>query len=280
LSIVPWVLGASWIAVRGLPFSGWYELGWRWGHLAALIQLEKYLAALPVILSPLVLLLAGAGAVTAISPKDKAQGQRRTLMLTIAALAAVWLATRMYMIVFSPRYLLPLLPFAVMLAGAGIQSIVQVRTRNIVLAAALTTALAVSVLYLGAQRDHFGDIRRAALFLKTGTPEGQVVLSDEDPKTSFWSGVKVNFYDPEIDLKPGTWIVLHEFYTDLPAETARLAVRYRLRTVFEDRSRVGLMVPDFASYAAPPPLPAYTARRVFREFKSVILEVKGRRQVP
>ena len=62
------------------------------------------------------------------------------------------------------------------------------------------------------QNDSFGDVKRSAEFLKT-LPAEAVIYSDEIPKTQFWSGKKIRLVTLPFNPEPGSYVLLHSFYT-------------------------------------------------------------------
>lgn len=140
---------------------------------------------------------------------------------------------------WSPRFLIPVIPIIIILAGFGLDKIDE-RYASKHIAAGLLIVCIISSIFIAAaillaDRDFFADIRRSAEYIK-GHIMDQEILSDETIKTSFWSKTEIKEYGRD-KLKPGQYIALHSYYTDLDKELEYLQGKFKFDLIYKHASR-------------------------------------------
>lgn len=145
--------------------------------------------------------------------------RRRLLPLLAVLFVLKWLPTN-----YQDRHLLPFLPAVCILAAYKLQELEngwaarcdatgRMVRRNGLAGLTLCYLIGFSLVVFAVQRDSFGDLARNAEYLKT-LPADAVVYSDEQFKTIYGSDRYAIPWTPEVrDLKPGTFLVFHTFYT-------------------------------------------------------------------
>lgn len=160
---------------------------------------------------------------------------------------------------FQSRYLLPTIPFILTFAGYGLHRIEQKFQHShrwvfpVILAVTLLYGMAFSLAVMVFQRQTFGDIKSAALFVHDKIPPHIPVYSNEIykpeipcPKMRYWSGRNVRLYQGQ-RLPAGAIICLHSAYGGpavLDAILMSLTYQYKLREVCSFEASILPLLPD------------------------------------
>jgi len=300
-SIVAWIAALAWFA-RLLPAHGAQTAGRASDALFPTLLSYGYLAECFVLLLPyfitipvFVLCLVGVGLFLA--------GDRRGFLfaLIFLALGALLIGIQAVFQAFQERYLLPLIPFMTVLAGAAAARWEAVARRPAFVRAALVVVLLYSFGWmagsLALQRDAFGDLKRAAVFCRT-LPAGARIFSNESydalrdrpdvaaVKMTFWANRPVRTLTDPTVLQSGDYVCLHSFYGGLsdyptlrpslrlPRQLALLRERFELEEVDWFQSGLVPLLPDITEN---PDLHASPAWWIYRyapqRFRTVVLRI-------
>lgn len=235
---VVWFLLPAWIVSHGFvhqtQFSERTAPQWIATLLAWLNLAESFVLIFPYYVGWPIFLFAMVG----LWRVNWSEGDKRHLLVLWVSWGALLLILQSVFGSFQYRYLMPVFPFVIALAGAG-ASYLELkwieRGRPWLFTSLLTLALAYLVLFSSAvlifQRQAFGDQRAAAEFIRTKVPRGTAVISNERygnfsalgcVKLSYWSGRPVEPIHeylprrPEAPLPktipPGSYVVLGNAY--------------------------------------------------------------------
>jgi hypothetical protein len=219
-ALLAWLPVVAWVGVHSRThlqqFAERSEVGLTQTLLAYWSLAESFVLLLPyfVTIPVFVLFACGLGLCFA------GDRQKRTLAWTFVWFAVTIVAMQSAFRAFQERYLLPLVPFMMVLAGVAAarwDESAQARRGWVRAALALCLCLCcawtAAVLYL--QREAFGDIKQAARFCATLPPEARVFSNEwfggDRPaiKMSFWSGRRIEGYDGSQPLAKGDYVCLH-----------------------------------------------------------------------
>jgi len=145
---------------------------------------------------------------------------RQVFAWAFLAFAAVVLAMQSVFAAFQERYLLPLVPFMMTLAGIAASRWEEgARRRPAVVRAVLVLILLYCFAWTSAvlfrQRETFGDIKQAAQYCAKLPPQARIFSNEwfggDQPavKMSFWSGRPVQGWDGSQSLTRGDYLCLH-----------------------------------------------------------------------
>ena len=203
---------------------------------------------------------------------------------------------------FQDRYLLPLVPFMMVLAGvAAARWEERAVARRALVRAALLLFLCLCCVWTSAvlflQREAFADVKQAARFCAT-LPRQSRIFSNEwfggnrpAIKMSFWSERRVEGFDGSQPLAKGDYLCLHSgiygrwnTYPALgpsPSFQERLAVvgaQYEYKQIGEFYTRIVPLLPDImdGSELHTSPL-AWFYRFSPQRFRTVVLQIEGPR---
>ena len=276
-----WFILLFWISRHGFAQAGAYgtRLGMEGSIFKALIMLETYLISFPYILTYPVFILACYG----LYKSNRGGEKERLFNKLFYLLLTIWLIAHSLFLDFETRYFLEIIPLFLILAALGIDSLDKKKVKlegrrkryKFVLVICIMVSFLFSICVLGFQKDMFGDIKRSALYLKENLA-GERIFSDEYFKTAFWSGARIEKYEQE-KIKPGSYLVLHSFYTDLKQELAFLDARYKIKSVYTTNSSIRPLLPDIMSS---PDFTHHSGWMIFKyhrqNFKSIIIRVEDK----
>jgi len=302
-ALLAWLPVVAWVGVHSnahvRQFTERAEVGLiqtliaYWSLAESFVLLLPYFVTIPVF----VLFACGLGLCFA------GDRQKRTFAWTFVWFAVTIIAIQSAFRVFQERYLLPLVPFMLVLAGvAAARWEERAEARRGLVRAALVLFLCLCFAWTSAvllsQREAFGDIKRAARFCATLPPEARVFSNEwfggDRPaiKMSFWSGRRIEGYDGSQPLAKGDYLCLHSgiygrwsAYPALgpsPSFQERLAavdVQYDCTPVGgEFHARIVPLFPDImdGSELHTSPL-AWFYRYVPQRFRTVVLRIEGPR---
>jgi len=195
---------------------------------------------------------------------------------------------------FQERYFYPIVPFVSIFAGRGIGLLIDekrlkivIRYILIILSFTYIIILGLAVLYF--QRDAFGDLRRAAEFLKS-VESNAIIFSNENNHTlpacikdKFWSERKVELLTDDYIfgdkfLPGGSYLCLHSAYGGLNnfgALLMTLKKRYTLEEIYSTQSVIYPIFPDIMQepYFHQNPL-ALTVKYTKQTFYSYVFRIK------
>lgn len=266
-----WLILIFWISRHGFAQVGVYKyrLGMEGSIFRALSMFEVYIISFPYALTYPVFVLGCYGLYKSNLGEEKGRLFNKLFYL----LLIIWLIAHCLFLDFETRHFLALTPLFLILSGLGIDSLNRRRGKSL-LATCLIISFLFSISVLGFQRDMFGDIKRSALYVKENLSQ-EKIFSDEYPKTTFWSGSKIERYE-QGKIKPGSYLVLHSFYTDLDRELAFLRARYKIKPVYTTNSFIRPLLPDIMSS---PPLTNHPGWMIFKyhrqNFKSIIIKIES-----
>jgi hypothetical protein len=158
---------------------------------------------------------------------------------------------------FQSRYLLPLLPLAVVFAGRGMAALrLRWKSRpvlfNILFSAAILYGIGFGLLSVFLQRQTFGDLKDAALFLRE-IPPGVPVYSNETykdlgpVKLRFWSQRQIQAFDPSKELPSGAVLCFSSAYGGAQAfeqYTPWFSKKYRATFLKSFQAEIVPLLPD------------------------------------
>jgi 4-amino-4-deoxy-L-arabinose transferase-like glycosyltransferase len=269
LALPPWIALLWWIEHRGFGHTRQYEESLA-GSFAYIKMAAAYLVALPYAMTLPVFVFFCYGLFSAWKTE-----RGRPLILFFLALFIPWLIMHTLIRFLVIRYFLPLFPLFMIFAAYGITRIRRERAA-ISICIAVTIIFSASVLYF--QRDSFGDIKRAAVWIRhNASSEAAVYSTDINAfKTKFWARRDVLRLTAEARLKPGDFLVLNSFYVPIPETRQKLAKNYQLDTVFESVSSNVALLTDVTVPSGYTNSPAWLRVNFKRnEFKSVVLKVRS-----
>jgi len=225
---------------------------------------------------------------------------RRVFGWAFLVFAAIILAMQSVFSSFQSRYLLPLVPFMMVLAGAAaarweeraVRHLVWVRT---VLVAILIYSFAWTAGVLVLQRGVFGDIKQAAQYCSSLPPEARIFSNETYKPTmpaikmSYWSGRRVEGLEEASEpLAKGDYVCLHSAYGGLShfptlAPALRLDQQMELlrrRHEFEEvawfEAGIVPLLPDVMENPDTHQNPAAWFYRYQRQrFRTVVLRITG-----
>lgn len=199
------------------------------------------------------------------------ENEHKTPLKTFVYLFILWLITHSAFLSFQTRYFLPLLPFFLIIASYGISTL-QAKGRRIAISVCLFISIIFSTGVLYFQRDAFGDVKRASIWIRDNTDK-KTVFSDEFYKTSFWAEAEVKSYRSD-EIEPGDYIVLHSFYSYLPNSLNYLKSKYVIALKYETISEIVPLLPDLMNPSNLTNTPLWMNLKYRRQqFKSLVCEV-------
>jgi len=300
-AVLPWLAVAAWI----YAYRGGHELQIAeragesladslliyWNLFESFLLLFPYFITIPafaLVVAGLAIFLAG-------------ERQRRTFALVFIAFALFILAMQSVFGSYQERYLLPLIPFMAVLAGAAAarweeraaRRLAAVRTALVLI---LAYGLAWSVAVLVLQRGAFGDIKEAARYCATLPPHARIFSNEyykpDMPaiKMSFWSGRRVEGFIGLEALAKGDTLCLHSSYGGLSAyptlrpsmrfddQLAQVKKRYECREEAWFEARLVPLLPDIMENPDTHQNPAAWFYRYYpQRFRTVVLRIEGPR---
>lgn len=243
-----------------LAMSAWYQEGMRTSMRSLAgrweIWLRYYLAAYPYVLVYPVAVLAGIGLVLTLI-----RARRRAVLRGWTVFFLYFFAAYFYTLVlnrwWTPRYLYMVVGVTLPLAGYGADSLLRFRQPVLRRAgwAAIVLALAASAVFTGFvlywSRDSFADIRRSADYIRENLA-GRTVYSSELRKVAWWARTPLIGYTQQSRgrVRPGDYVLLVGWHTNLNTELRYLSSRYPLREVNRERVELrGLLADDIVDWA-------------------------------
>ena len=267
-AIVPWLVFLWWVLIyRGSGHGRQYQESVA-GIFAYLEAVAGYLFALPYALTYPVFALLCYGAYRAWKVE-----RGRAFLLLSCALFVLWLVMHTAIRFLVVRYFMPLFPLAMILAAYGITSLKRERAVLVVLLS-ISIAASGAVLYL--QRDSFGDIKRAAEWVRFNVrPQARLYASDIGGyKTIFWARRPVEVLSPETALRTGDYLVLNSFYVSISETEERLGEEFNFERLYETTSTVVPLLPDITNPAGYTNALGWKLVRFKKnEFKSVVVKI-------
>lgn len=236
--IIPWLVFLWWVFVyRGFAHTGSFA-GEVTGFTEYLRMLTGYLLVIPYSLTYPVFLLSCYGAFKAWKVE-----RGRAFLLLFAAILVVWLFSHTIVMALVARYFLPLFPFFMIFAAYGIT---RLKWDRAVLAAALVVTVAFSVAVFHFQRDSFGDLKRAAEWVRLNVAPGEMVYATDIRtfKTKFWTRRNVEELKPGAILHSGDYLILHSFYVSIPDKLEEIGESFYIERLYETRSSIVPILPD------------------------------------
>lgn len=246
LAVIPWILLIWWLEYRG--FGHFRQFTKRAGgniitaFQKYFVMLEAFLITIPYCLTYPIFILSYIG----ISNGLKGSLNQKRALTIMGYIFISWLVVHSAFRAFQERYFLQIFPLFIIFAAYGIILVAKknIKIEKIIFAGSLIITIIFSSLVLWYQKDSFGDIKRASLYIKENLPKDAKIFSDEIEKSSFWSGRKIN------KIKKGkypssSFILLHDFYTsNLKEEEKRLVQKFKAKKVFETKSVIVPLLPD------------------------------------
>ncbi len=239
---------------RYLAMSTWYQEGMRTSMRSLAgrwqIWLDYYLSAYPYVLVYPVAVLAGIGLILTVIRSGRSPLRRGWAIFFIYFFIAVF-----YTLVvnkwWTPRYLYMLTMASLPLAGYGADSLVAARKRYIRLAGWVVVALSLlaSAVFTGFvlywSRESFADIKRSADYVREHLA-GRPVYASELRKVGWWAQTPLRGYTSASrrSVRPGDYVLLVGWHTNLNTELRYLASRYPLREVNRERVEIRPLLAD------------------------------------
>ncbi len=237
-----------------LAMSTWYQEGMRTSMRSLAgrweLWLRYYLAAYPYVLVYPVAVLAGIGLVLTVI-----RARRRAILRGWLAFFLYFFVVYFYTLVvnkwWTPRYLYMVVVVTLPLAGYGADTLIRTRKRALRGAgwAVFALSLAASVVFTGFvlywSRDSFADIRRSAGYVRENL-SGRRVYSSELRKVGWWAKTPMIGYTQHSRgrVRPGDYVLLVGWHTNLNTELRYLASRYPLREVNRERAEIRPLLAD------------------------------------
>lgn len=264
LASVTWLALPYWLLTRPFAHADQFKERTSGEWLATLLSylnlFESFVLILPYFFGfPLFLFF-----LTGLFKARFAPGTSKKFYSLFAAWAFMILLLQSMFGSFQQRYMLPLYPFLLVLAGAGAawaESRFAMRGKQRVFSLLLMATLiylgVVSCAVLVFQRQAFGDQKQAAMFVRSNVPEGATIVANEQygafeevgcAKLRFWIGRPVEPVHkflpakagqaPQQHMPRGTIVILSNFYggddyLDFQMEQLTYFYRMRLLTSFD-----------------------------------------------
>lgn len=252
ISTGPYVFLHIW--QRYLAMSTWYQEGMRTSFRSLAgrweIWLDYYLAAYPYVLVYPVAALAGLGLILTVI-----RAARRPLRWWWAVFFLYFFAAVLYTLVvnkwWTPRYLYTLVAVSLPLAGYGVSSLISARKRYVSLAGLIILVLSLifSTVFTGFvlywSRESFADIKRSADYIRENL-SGRTVYCSELRKVGWWAKTPLRGYTQGSrgSVRPGDYVLLVGWHTNLDTERRYLASRYLLREVNKEQAEIRPLLAD------------------------------------
>jgi len=252
VSAAPYVFLYIW--QHHLAMSTWYQEGMRTSMRSLAGRWETwliyYLKAYPYVLVYPVAALAGLGLILTVI-----RSGRRPLRLGWTVFFFYFSAAVFYTLVvnkwWTPRYLYMLTAATLPLAGYGAECLVSFRKRVFRSAGWIVIALSLlasavgtgSVLYWSC--DSFADIRRSAEYIRDNL-SGRTVYTSELRKVGWWAKTPLRGYTQGSrgNVRPGDFVLLVGWHTNLNTELRYLSSRHLLREVNRERVELRPLLAD------------------------------------
>ncbi len=259
LSNISWLLVPLWIVVRG--FSHTQQIIERTAAtplstlFAYLNNFESFVAFFPYFLTyPMAALF-----LVGIFYFPLERLSRRIFLVLFLFLCIAIIGIQSVFSSFQSRYLLPVIPLVLIFAGHGM-SLIESRLSNrapyvfkIILFITVVYAASFSVAVMVMQRETFGDLKEAALFVRKEVSADTPVYSNEMykphilcPKMQYWSQRTIDFYNGQ-ELPDGAVLCLHSAYGGTSAmrfHLSNLAQDYELQQLGQFNARIIPLLPD------------------------------------
>jgi 4-amino-4-deoxy-L-arabinose transferase-like glycosyltransferase len=267
--ILPWLAFCWWIFYRKFGQVDVYRDRMEGGYYY-LEMFTSYLSALPYALTYPVFALFCYGLYRAWKVE-----RGRVLVLIFAALFLPWLFMHVFYRELVVRTFMPLFPLAMVFAA---YASTLMKREKAVMVVCLVVSIAFSAAVLYYQRDTFGDVKRAAEWVRYNVRPQERVYTTSISKTVFWTQRPVKKFVPGIVLRPGDYVVLNSFYVSIPRSKEWVGKRFYFETVYETTSTIVPLLPDLTNPAEYTNAPGWHKVK-FREnkFKSVVLKVGARK---
>jgi 4-amino-4-deoxy-L-arabinose transferase-like glycosyltransferase len=237
-----------------LAMSTWYQEGMRTSMRSLAgrweLWLRYYLAAYPYVLVYPVAVLAGIGLVLTLF-----RARRRAVLRGWLAFFLCFFAAYFYTLVvnkwWTPRYLYMVVGVTLPLAGYGADSLVSVRDRLVrwggwsVFALSLLASAVFTGFVLYWSRESFADIKRSADYIRENL-SGRTVYCSELRKVGWWAKTPLRGYTQTSrgSVRPGDYVLLVGWHTNLNTELRYLASRFPLREVHRERAELRPLLAD------------------------------------
>lgn len=180
---------------------------------------------------------------------------------------------------WTPRYLYALVPFSLVISAHGLEifrvRLLRARLSHLLFAVCFIFSAGFTAYTLRVSRDSFGDLKRAALYVRDELPPGRV-WTDEIVKTNWWAQRSLRGYTARNrhEVRPGDYVVLHSWGgTNIARELAYLRRRFGIRVVHEEKSWIKPILADdlLAQGANHPGVAAQRFKR--QDFLTLIVQV-------
>lgn len=264
---IPWLILAWWMYYRGFGHIIQYKQRGGLDLSSVLNYLDTgkaFIVAIPYTITYPVFGFFCYGILKAIRKKDD-----KILITVFFCFFILWLAAHSTYRDFQIRYFMPIIPLFLIFAGYGFT---HIKIERLAFAFCVAMSIAVSGAVLYYQKDSFGDVKRAALWIKNNVKAKDTIFSDEYYKTLLWSGKKVETVHRE-DFQTGDYLVLHSCYTPIQNLIFFLSHKYHLKLVYETTSTIVPLLPDFSSNSTNWPEEKFK-KQIFR---SVIIKILGKK---
>ncbi|MCX8036988.1 MAG: hypothetical protein N3D11_08060 [Candidatus Sumerlaeia bacterium] len=263
-----------------------------WNLIESFVLLFPYFITVPVFVLCLL------GLITLL----KGDFGMRVFGLVFLAIAAALIAMQAVFSAYQERYLLPLIPFMMVMGGVAAarweQSAVgRLRWVRAALCLILFYSLGWSLAVIWLQRGAFGDIKQAAQYCASLPPDARIFSNEfykpEMPavKMSYWSGRKVEGLDDSARLVKGDYVCLHSCYGGLSPVPTLVAPMLRFERQIELlRQRYDVSEAAWFESSLVPLLPdimenpdthqnpaAWFYRYTPQRFRTVIFRIEGMR---
>ncbi|HIE43967.1 MAG TPA: hypothetical protein EYP78_04125 [Candidatus Omnitrophica bacterium] len=266
--LFPWLLLGWWLNYRGFGHFTQHKERMAESLLSNLFmyltEIEGYILTIPYILTYPIFIFFCYGAYKA---KNLQRG--KILLLVLFYLLILWLITHSTLRSFQTRYFLPLVPLFLILAGYGLSYAKRGRL-------AFGVCLGISIIFSSAvlfyQRDTFGEVQRASLWIKYNVKR-DTIFSDELHKTQFWSGKKIKPLESR-DIRAGDYLVIHSFYSPLSQAINYFQKRYEVKVVYQTTSSIIPLLSDLVSRPEFTNSPRWLVMKYQKQtFRSVVLKI-------
>lgn len=226
---------------------------------------------------------------------------KRRFAWSFVFFAVVIIAMQSVFSSFQERYLLPLVPFMMVLAGTAAarweeRAGPRLAPARTVLVLALIYSLAFSAGVLILQREAFGDLKQAARYCATEVPREARIFSNEwfkdlpAVKMSFWAGRTIEGYNGMQRLAKGDYLCLHSGYGGLspypalvralrfPGQLEQIRSQYDCQEMAWFSARLIPLLPDIMENPDTHQNPvAWFYRYYPQQFRTVVLRIEGPR---
>lgn len=232
ISLTPWIGLAGWIIYRGFGHQEQFTERAQYGMFKTLElywkMFETFILYYPWAVTYSVFICGIMGIV--VFCQGNCAQKRFVQFFGIAAV--VFLVVQSAFLSFQYRYLLPLIPLWCLMAGCGLERVVEYfknqSLRYSIYGVVVLNLLLMTSAVLFNQRAAFSTLVDSAIFLQENYKEARVLSHEpygahaQNIKMQFWSGREIlPLYENFDDLKVGDLLVLHNTYTPLTSNNSQ-----------------------------------------------------------